>query len=92
MLSFKERFQISGVGLRRADGEGWPAKVNLLCWDETNRAWVHIAHLCPSKPSAWNTTKQLIPRVTTSALLFRLANESEDTKLLALCQLLVYSE
>ena len=63
------RVSISGVGFRRADGAGFPSYVNVLCWDDQNRTWIHFAHIKTKKPGHWEVFKTVVPKVTTTALI-----------------------
>lgn len=82
---------ISGIGFRRADGEGFPSVANVLCWDDHNETWLHTAHVKLTKPGTWQIYRTVIPRVSTTALTVCVLSENK-AKHTELGQILLYSE
>ena len=70
------RLTISGIGLRRSDEGGFPTVANVLCWDDHNNTWVHIAHVKPTRPGPWEVYKTVIPKVTTRAIAIYMLSEA----------------
>jgi hypothetical protein len=92
LLDFKGlRRTVSGVGFQRTN-EGFPEVANVLCWDEHNKCWVHVAHVQLVKPGAeWQSYKTVVPRVTTTAMLFYFLSEG-DKKHIELGQITLWQE
>jgi hypothetical protein len=93
MLDFKgHRRTISGIGMRRTDGGGFPSVANVLCWDGQHSSWVHVAHITPQKPAAaWQVYQTVIPKVQTTALMVHMLSEGK-TKYIELGQIIVFEE